>query len=92
MPRNAPARDGVPIMELISGEQRLPSVRGLVLLRNARARAFAPVDVMRWLRLNRLGFQTPKIDVFLRGAAPLALDFLLVLGHQLVARISFRTA
>lgn len=92
MPRNAPARDGVPIMELISGEQRLPSVRGLVLLRNARARAFAPVDVMRWLRLNRLGFQTPKIDVFLRGAAPLALESLLEQGHQLDARISFRTA
>ncbi len=79
-------------MELITGEQRLPSVRGLVLLRNAHGRAFAPVDIMRWLRLNRIGFQTPKIDVFLRGAAPLPLESLIEQGRHLDARISFRTA
>lgn len=79
-------------VELISGQQRLPSVRGLVLLQNARGRAFTAVDVMRWLRLSRLGFQTRKIDVFLRGEAPTGLEPLLERGEQLDARISLRTA
>ncbi|MEA3365706.1 MAG: hypothetical protein U9Q79_08715, partial [Candidatus Hydrogenedentes bacterium] len=77
--------------ELISGEQRLPSVRGLVLLRNARGRPFASVDVLRWIRLNCLGFQAQKIDLFLRGEAPVDLESLFEQGARFGARLSIRT-
>lgn len=79
-------------MELISGEQRLPSVRGLVLLRNARGRAFASVDVLRWIRLNRFGFQAHKFDLFLRGDVPVYLDALFEQAARFEMRASLRTA
>ena len=79
-------------MELISGEQRLPSERGLVLLRNARGRAFASVDVLRWIRLNRFGFQAHKFDLFLRGDVPVYLDALFEQAARFAMRASLRTA
>ncbi len=79
-------------IELISGEQRLPSVRGLVLLQNARGWPFAWVDVLRWIRLSRFGFQAQKLDLFLRREALISLKTLFEQVARFGMRGSLRTA
>ena len=50
-------------MNLVSDSQRIPPVRGLVALQNAKGRAIRAVDRSRWLRLNCLVYGAQKVDL-----------------------------
>lgn len=59
-------------------DQRIPPVRGLIPLHNARGQTIPDLDVRRCIGLNRMAFKTPKIDLLVHGAIPDTLDPLLV--------------
>ena len=54
-------------------DHRIPPVRGLVTVHNARGRLWRATDVNRWIRLNRLVYRVDKLDILCYGALP---DFL----------------
>lgn len=49
---------------------RIPPIRGLIPLHNARGKFFSVVDVRRWIRLNRVLHKTEKIDLYVEGPLP----------------------
>jgi hypothetical protein len=68
-----------------------PPGRGLVLLHNAKGRAFSQADLERWVRLSRFVFKTPKIDLFHRACDLAVLERLRHATAQLDVRYSVRT-
>ena len=54
-------------MKLISAEQRIYPVRGLLLLQSTKGKPYALLDLKRWMRLNRIVHKTPKMDALMMG-------------------------
>ena len=52
-----------PDVKLITQEQRVAPTRGLIVTHNRWGKAFAPIDLKRWIRYVRIAFKTEKIDV-----------------------------
>jgi Glycosyltransferase like family 2 len=77
--------------ELVLREERLPPVRGLVTLQNAKGKAFAAVDVMRWICLNRTVYKTDKIDLLATPDTMAALPGVLAYAQDLDVKLSLRT-
>jgi Glycosyl transferase family 2 len=71
--------------------EHIPPVRGLITATNRKGARLGVPDLERWLRLNRVVFKTPKIDVLARGAAYDALPALFDTARSLDTRLSLRT-
>jgi hypothetical protein len=78
-------------VSLLTVDQRIPPVRGLVLSHNAQGAPLDLVDLKRWVRLNCDVFKTQKIDLFLLGFDPNVLPLLLEQAVLLNVRLSLRT-
>ncbi len=72
-------------------ERRIPPSRGLIAVHNRVGRVFAPVDLNRWLRLQRHMFKADKADVLANGEAIDLLEHLLPAAAALDLRLSLRT-
>ena len=78
-------------VSLLTVDQRIPPVRGLVLTHNAHGAPFDLVDLKRWVRLNSDVFKTEKIDLFLFRFDRNVLPLLLEQAARLNVRLSLRT-
>ncbi|HEO72521.1 MAG TPA: hypothetical protein ENN80_14780, partial [Candidatus Hydrogenedentes bacterium] len=78
-------------MNLVSVEQRLFPLRGLVLLQNVKGAPFDSIAVKRWIRLNHAVQGVLKIDVFASGAAASLLPDLLDYAARVDVALSLRT-
>lgn len=78
-------------MTLRISTERIPPVRGLVLAQNVRGDAFKPVDVLRWLRINRVVFKTNKVDLLVSDRTQARFPRYLENAHGLDLRLSLRT-
>jgi len=76
---------------LVSVDQRIPPVRGLILLQNTKRKPYAPTDLKRWIRLNRVVYKTPKIDLLALGDRFEDLSALLEYAAREDTRLSLRT-
>jgi hypothetical protein len=54
-------------LDLSVSEERIPPVRGLILLENRRLRPYAALDIVHWIRLSRVAYAAEKVDFYLRG-------------------------
>ena len=63
-------------MKTVRLDERLPPVRGLVPLHNARGRPFPVRTLSRWLRLNVQVYKTQKVDLLAHGPLPPYFEFL----------------
>ena len=72
-------------------EPRIPPVRGLAPLHNARGQMFSALDIKRWLRLNRIVYKADKVDLLLHGAQPAYIEEVLDYSAFLDMRASLRT-
>lgn len=76
---------------LLAVERRIPASRGLITAHNRAGRAFNPVDLARWLRLERQLFKADKVDVLANGEAIGTLMELLPTAAAIDLRLSLRT-
>lgn len=79
-------------MNAIAFENRIPSVRGLLLRRNARGAAFDQTLLQKWLRLNAAHYQTEKLDVAAEPGEAALWETLLPFAAQQGVALSLRTA
>ena len=70
-------------MAALKQDDRVAPVRGLIPLQNHRGDYYAREDILRWMRLNRYGFNTDKVDIFSRGPLSDALRRYLLYGRDL---------
>ena len=77
-------------MSLEKHDRRIPPVRGLVLTRNARGRAYAALDIRRWMRLNRTVHKTEKVDLLVRGNLTTPISTFLQCANELHMKLSLR--
>jgi len=78
-------------VNLVSVEQRILPLRGLILLQNAKGKPFGVLDLKRWIRLNRLVHKTPKIDALAKGDRVAVLPQLLEYAARESVALSLRT-
>jgi len=71
--------------------ERIPSVRGIVLTRNARGAQVALSDLRKWLHLNAEHYKTEKLDVFAAQDDVSRLQPLLEMAPTVGQRLSWRT-
>ncbi len=78
-------------MKLTSIDQRIPPVRGLVPMHNAKGKSFGLVDVRRWIRIGRQVHRAEKIDLLNKGPIASVWPDLLECADQVGVRVSLRT-
>ena len=76
---------------LLSTPQRVPPVRGLVPLHNVQGASFEPLDLKRWVRLDRIAYSTHKIDLLCYARPPEKLEEFAEAAGELGVRLSLRT-
>lgn len=82
------SRAGSPLLTV---ERRIPASRGLIVAHNRAGRTFNPVDIARWLRLERQLFKADKVDVLANGETVTSVVQLLSVAAAIDLRLSLRT-
>lgn len=72
-------------------EQRILPVRGILPLQNQWGKPFALIDLKRWLRLQRLVYNSEKVDVLVNDATLASFPALLEHANSLGLLLSLRT-
>jgi len=78
-------------VNLVSVEQRIFPLRGLILLQSAKGKPYAVADLKRWIRLNRIVYKTLKIDALAAGDRLHVLPELLEYAGREGVKLSLRT-